>query len=356
MHQAYRLEISSPGIDRPLVRASDFRRAIGQEARIELTRRDTTAASGFAVMIAAVEGEGLRRDPRRLSAATPARTRRMTALCRCATSTRPSSLLTEALIRESLRAAKAALAGAEGAEDERRRRSRCAGAARADPAVSPPQAHKPKPVLPAGVQTQFKQAKSGRPQTGAGASRSSSAPDAEIGEATMAVSANRLELLQIADAVAREKSIDRQIVLDLDGGRACRRRRARATARRPRCAPRSIRRPAKSASRAFCSSSTQIDNDATHITLDEARKSNPAAQVGDWIAETLPPFDFGRIAAQSAKQVIVQKVREAERDRQYRGIQGPHRRHRQRRRQARRIWQCHHRSRPRRGASSAATR
>ena len=43
----------------------------------------------------------------------------------------------------------------------------------------------------------------------------------------------------------------------------------------------------------------------------------PAAQVGDWIAETLPPFDFGRIAAQSAKQVIVQKVREAERDRQY---------------------------------------
>ena len=100
----------------------------------------------------------------------------------------------------------------------------------------------------------------------------------------------------------------------------------------------------------------QIENDATQITLTDARKHNPAAQVGDWIAETLPPFDFGRIAAQSAKQVIVQKVREAERDRQYRGIQGPHRRHRQRRRQARRIWQCHHRSRPRRGASSAATR
>ena len=53
------------------------------------------------------------------------------------------------------------------------------------------------------------------------------------------------------------------------------------------------------------------------ITVNEARKKNPAAQAGDWIAETLPPFDFGRIAAQSAKQVIVQKVREAERDRQY---------------------------------------
>ena len=61
----------------------------------------------------------------------------------------------------------------------------------------------------------------------------------------------------------------------------------------------------------------QIENDATQITVNEARKKNPAAQVGDLIAETLPPFDFGRIAAQSAKQVIVQKVREAERDRQY---------------------------------------
>ncbi|MGL4728450.1 MAG: transcription termination factor NusA, partial [Bosea sp. (in: a-proteobacteria)] len=44
---------------------------------------------------------------------------------------------------------------------------------------------------------------------------------------------------------------------------------------------------------------------------------NPAAQIGDYISEALPPFDFGRVAAQSAKQVIVQKVRDAERDRQY---------------------------------------
>ena len=48
-----------------------------------------------------------------------------------------------------------------------------------------------------------------------------------------------------------------------------------------------------------------------------ARDRNPDAQVGDFIAEQLPPMDFGRIAAQSAKQVIVQKVREAERDRQF---------------------------------------
>ena len=60
-----------------------------------------------------------------------------------------------------------------------------------------------------------------------------------------------------------------------------------------------------------------VENDATQIAIEEARKRNPAAQPGDWISETLPPFDFGRIAAQSAKQIIVQKVREAERDRQY---------------------------------------
>jgi N utilization substance protein A len=61
----------------------------------------------------------------------------------------------------------------------------------------------------------------------------------------------------------------------------------------------------------------QVENPATQITLEEARRHNPAAQVGDTIADTLPPLEYGRIAAQSAKQVIVQKVREAERDRQY---------------------------------------
>ena len=49
----------------------------------------------------------------------------------------------------------------------------------------------------------------------------------------------------------------------------------------------------------------------------DAQRANPGAQIGDTIADTLPPLEYGRIAAQSAKQVIVQKVREAERDRQY---------------------------------------
>ena len=60
-----------------------------------------------------------------------------------------------------------------------------------------------------------------------------------------------------------------------------------------------------------------VENDATQISVEDARQRHPAAQVGDYIADPLPPLEYGRIAAQSAKQVIVQKVREAERDRQY---------------------------------------
>ena len=132
----------------------------------------------------------------------------------------------------------------------------------------------------------------------------------------MAVSANRLELLQIADAVAREKSIDRQIVLEsMEDAiqKAARSRYGQETEVRAEINPKTgeIR-----FSRLLLVVD-EVENDAIHITLDQARRKNPAAQVGDWISETLPPFDFGRIAAQSAKQVIVQKVREAERDRQY---------------------------------------
>jgi transcription termination/antitermination protein NusA len=61
----------------------------------------------------------------------------------------------------------------------------------------------------------------------------------------------------------------------------------------------------------------EIADPATQIALEDARERNPAAQIGDHILEPLPPIDLGRIAAQSAKQVIVQKVREAERERQY---------------------------------------
>ena len=132
----------------------------------------------------------------------------------------------------------------------------------------------------------------------------------------MAVSANRLELLQIADAVAREKSIDRSIVIEsMEDAlqKAARSRYGQETEVRAEI-------NAKTGEVRFSRLLLvvdEIENDAIQISLADARKRNPAAQVGDWIAETLPPFDFGRVAAQSAKQVIVQKVREAERDRQY---------------------------------------
>jgi transcription termination/antitermination protein NusA len=132
----------------------------------------------------------------------------------------------------------------------------------------------------------------------------------------MAVSANRLEILQIADAVAREKSIDRSIVIaSMEDAlqKAARSRYGQETEVRAEINPRT----GEVRFSRLMLVVEQVENDSTQISLDEARKRNPAAQAGDWISETLPPFDFGRIAAQSAKQIIVQKVREAERDRQY---------------------------------------
>jgi N utilization substance protein A len=132
----------------------------------------------------------------------------------------------------------------------------------------------------------------------------------------MAVSANRLELLQIAEAVAREKVIDRQIVLAAMEDAIAKAARARYGAETEVRAEINPKTGEIRLSRLLLVVD-QIDNPAIEITVEDARKRNPAAQVEDWISETLPPFDFGRIAAQSAKQVIVQKVREAERDRQY---------------------------------------
>ncbi|WP_026479194.1 transcription termination factor NusA [Ahrensia sp. 13_GOM-1096m] len=132
----------------------------------------------------------------------------------------------------------------------------------------------------------------------------------------MAVSANKLELLQIADAVAREKLIDKEIVIG-----------AMADA---------IQKAAKSRYgqetnvHADINAKTgeirlerlmevvdEVENYDNQIHIDLARADNPEIEVGQFTRETLPPLDFGRIAAQSAKQVIVQKVREAERDKQY---------------------------------------
>src|SRR6266446_1998129 len=132
----------------------------------------------------------------------------------------------------------------------------------------------------------------------------------------MAVSANRLELLQIADAVAREKAIDRNIVIAAMEDaiqKAARSRYGSETEVRAEINPKT----GEMRLSRLLLVVDQVENDATQIALEEAKKRNPAAQVDDYIAEALPPLEYGRIAAQSAKQVIVQKVREAERDRQF---------------------------------------
>jgi N utilization substance protein A len=135
-------------------------------------------------------------------------------------------------------------------------------------------------------------------------------------ETDMAVSANRLELLQIADAVAREKSIDKRIVIDAMADaiqKAARARYGQETNIRADINPNTGDMKLQRLMEVVDS----VEDYAKQISVEEARHRNPDAQVGDFIAEQLPPMDFGRIAAQSAKQVIVQKVREAERDRQF---------------------------------------
>ena len=132
----------------------------------------------------------------------------------------------------------------------------------------------------------------------------------------MAVSANRLELLQIADAVAREKSIDKQIVIaamEEAIQKAAKSRYGQDNEIKAEIDPKS----GETRLHRLRLVVDKIENEATEITLDEAQIRNPAAQSGDLIAEPLPPIDFGRIAAQAAKQVIFQKVRDAEREKQF---------------------------------------
>ena len=57
----------------------------------------------------------------------------------------------------------------------------------------------------------------------------------------------------------------------------------------------------------------EVLNDKTEISLEDAQKLNPNYQVGEVVMEEVPPRNFGRIAAQTAKQVVVQRIREAER-------------------------------------------
>ena len=132
----------------------------------------------------------------------------------------------------------------------------------------------------------------------------------------MAVSANRLELVQIAEAVAREKAIDKEIVISAMANaieKAAKSRYGQETNVHVQVDPKTGDINLKRLLEVV----EHVDDHTTQISLELARDKEASIELGDYVSEPLPPMDFGRIAAQSAKQVIVQQVRDAERDRQF---------------------------------------
>ena len=130
------------------------------------------------------------------------------------------------------------------------------------------------------------------------------------------ISANKLELLQIADAVAREKGIEMDIVLSAMADAI----QKAAKARYGQENDIRVDIDAKTGETKLLRVVTVVElveNDDTEISLAIAQRDNPQAKLGDEVIDELPPVEFGRIATQAAKQVIVQRVREAERERQY---------------------------------------
>ena len=125
-----------------------------------------------------------------------------------------------------------------------------------------------------------------------------------------------MELLQVADAVAREKSIDRDEVLEameLAIQKAGRSKYGHEHDIRARI----DRKSGEIHLARYLTVVENVENELIELTLAQARKIKPDAKFGDTLVDDLPPIDFGRIAAQTAKQVIVQRVRDAERKRQF---------------------------------------
>ena len=158
--QAYRLEISSPGIDRPLVRVSDFLRALGHEARVELAN-PLDGRKRFRGVLKSLEGEAVRlvrSDARPDEEAEP--------LLPLADIGEARLVLTEALIREALRAAKSTAKAAGAEEDEAGEQApepEAPEAPRRGPGRFAKAAQKPKRLMPAGVHAAFKKSPA-RPQ------------------------------------------------------------------------------------------------------------------------------------------------------------------------------------------------
>jgi len=122
-----------------------------------------------------------------------------------------------------------------------------------------------------------------------------------------------VEILQVADAVAREKSVERELVLEAM-------EQAIKTAARRTYGNKSVDAIIDRETGAMQLSHVrtvveEVEDEENELTLEQGKEIDPAAEIGTEFRESLPPIELGRIAAQTAKQVINQKIREAERDR-----------------------------------------
>jgi len=127
---------------------------------------------------------------------------------------------------------------------------------------------------------------------------------------------SRPELVQVADTVSRDKGIDREevfVAMEQAIQKAGRSKYGHDHDIRAAI----DRRTGEIRLERHLQVVDEVEDEATQITVARAKRKKADAAPGDEIIDPLPPIDFGRIAAQTAKQVIVQRVREAERERQY---------------------------------------
>ncbi len=132
------------------------------------------------------------------------------------------------------------------------------------------------------------------------------------------ISANRLELLQIADAVAREKSIEKEIVIEAIEEAIQKAARSRYGAEHDIRVHIDTRTGEMTITRVVTVvADGAVENEYAEQSLADALKGDKEAAIGKTYTEILPPFEFGRVQTQMARQVVTHKVREAERERQY---------------------------------------
>jgi len=133
---------------------------------------------------------------------------------------------------------------------------------------------------------------------------------------SIGVSHNRLELLHIARALASEKNIDESIVIEAIEEAIQKAARSRYGAENDIRAVIDRKTGELSLTRNM-TVVEEVENDNQELTLEHAKRIDANAEIGTVFSDELPPIEFGRVASQTAKQVITQKVRDAERQRQF---------------------------------------